>query len=341
MIDFATAAPPANPPWELQGWGLPNETLKHKLRIEALHYEQQASANPQFYTQRPAREWQPEAKKKWDELHAAKGYEAGSCDIRLIDEFVLGRRFNWLPQKTGSCVISNTFRGAVRRILAEIVLKGQLEEPWGSTEFGTSSIAFYAPYSYALGRQKGNIRNGDGSYCEPQIWALQQGVLPCSNGKLGELLHKLGADGEKDFPEPQDNRVYRAWQDWKYNEEFKPFLVTPLRESVLVRDVETLELNAKQLKPTIMCSSVAIKKGPVYKGLQTYVRDPENQWLHNMCWQGVIVWHGKTFDILDNGSWGAENTYAIEQNETADILRRNTTCMTLGEFELTDSAIAA
>lgn len=331
-----------SPPWEKMGWGQKNETEQEKIMTESEHLEQMLSSTPRLFEVKQARDWEPTLKKKWDDFQQSKGYDPGSFDLTLMDMFVMGRRFHWFPQDTGSCVISNAYRAAVRRCLAEIMLKGQLEEAWGDTEYGNTSISFYAPYSYALGREKAGIRSGDGSYCEVQIWALQQGVLLCSNGRLNEILNGLNAASEKDFPEPRSVSVYRKFQSWTYNDELKPFLVNPLTESLPIKTVEDLDVASKQLKPAIMCSMIAIKKGPVVDGLQTYIVDPNNEWAHNMCWHGFFIWKGKKYYLLSNESWGKDIIYPISEENVAKMLRRSdVVCMTLGEFDLTDTPVAA
>lgn len=320
-----------------QGWGEETQTEQERIYNEMIQLEQGQNEMPFAYTQRAAREWDPVLKEKWDKFQESKGYDPGSCDLTLIDEFALGRRYHWFPQDTGSCVISNTFRPWVRRCIAEILLKGQLEELPGQNEFGTANISFYAPLAYAYGRQIGGLRNGDGSFCEAQIKALFNGVIPCNNGMLLELLTQLRANNDHDFPEPRSASVYRQFQNWQYNDRFRPFLVTPLLESVAVKSVDVLVENAKQLKPAIVCSMLAIKKGGNYQGLDFYVRDTRNSWAHNMSWHGFIIYKGRIFDLLSNESWGKNIIYPIPREETESIFRMNLAVQTLGEIDMENS----
>lgn len=329
--------------WSHLGWGEQTQTENERKYQEESAFERALMAAPQAFTQREAKPLDAVFKAKWDKYQADKGYEEGSADLSLIGEFYYGRRFAFLPQKTGSCTISNPFRCWYRRGMWEILAKGELEDPLGSTEFGTTSVSFYAPLSYGIAREIGGLKNGDGGFCGPTIESLMRGVVPCNNGKLLELLHNLGADGERDFPEPQDNRVYRAFQDWRYNKEFEPFLENPLAESVKCTDVDQLVANLKQYKPAIMCSMLAVKKGGTHKGLTYFVADRNNKWAHCMCWCGIIVWHGRIFLLLSNESWQADLIYAIPIEEVSGVIypRYRPEVMTIGEIDLTDSKVAA
>lgn len=329
--------------WSKQGWGLESHTENTRHYMEATTLEKAMSSRPQAFRQRAARELQPAVKAKWDKFQSDRGYEDGSADLSLIGEFYYGRRFHWQPQATGSCVVSNTFRMATRRILWEVLAKGELERPLGTTEYGQNTVAFYAPLSYGIMRQLGNLRNGDGGFCAPMIQSLMMGVLDCNNGKLNEILHSLGADSERDYPEPRSTSVYRKFQDWTYNDTLKPFLANPLVESVKVSNVPTLVDNLKQYKPAIMCSMLAIKKGGTHQGLTYFIADRNNQWAHNMCWAGIIVWYGRVFLLLSNESWQDNLIYAIPIEEVEDVIfpRYRPEVQTLGEFDLEDAKIAA
>lgn len=319
------------------GWGEQTQTESELFALEQTTYEQAVARQPSLFTGKEEREWEPTLYGKFQEFMKSKGYDEGSFDMTLIDEFLFGRRMHWLPQDTGSCTISNTFRPWIRRVLAELMFKGQLEEPTGSTEFGPTSISFYAPLSYGIARQLGGLKGGDGGFCEETIKSLMMGVVLCNNGKLLEILNSLNAASEKDFPEPRSASVYRRFQNWTYNDVLKPFLTCPLVESEKITSPDALRERAKKLKPAIQCSSVAIKKGGEFKGLTFYVRDPNNSWAHNMSWQGFIIWQGRMFDLLSNESWGPNIIYPIPTESTEDIFRRNVTVQTLGELDLVNS----
>lgn len=334
---------PPNLNWSHMGWGLEEQTVEQKQYAEAVALERAMTANPAAFAQRDPKYLDPEMKAKWDAFQASKGYEEGSCDLTLIDEFCFGRRFHWLPQGTGSCTLSNAFRMHFRRATWELKMKGQLEKPLGTTEYGSSCAAFYAPLSYGIAREIAGIRNGDGGICSATIESLMRGVLRCNNGKLLELLHKLGADSEQDFPEPRSNAIYREFQSWKYNSMFEPFLTDPLLESVKVTDTQKLITNLEDYKPSIMCSSLAVKKGGTHQGLTYFIADRNNTWSHNMANGGKIVWKGRTFILLSNESWQDNLIYPIPIEEYQDVIfpKYRPEVQTMGEIGLQEAVIAA
>jgi len=293
------------------GWGTETSNELEKRRVEQSTIDKAMEARPASFVQRDAKYLDPVVSKRWEDFQLSKGYDEGSCDLSLVEEFYFGRRFHWLPQGTGSCTVSNFFRCHFRRTLWEVLLKGQLESLLGSTEYGPQSAAFYAPVTYGIARQIGGLRNGDGGFCGSTIQSAMLGVLRCDNGKLNELLAKLNANGDTDYPEPRSNSVYREFQSWKYNDAFKPFLTDPLAESVKISNVSTLVQNLEQYKPGYMCSMVAIKKGGAHKGLTYYIVDRNNQWAHAMCFCGMIKWQGRTFLLLSNESWQDNLIYPV------------------------------
>lgn len=329
--------------WSKLGWGLENHTENTRKYIEATLFEKAVAKSPASFTQREAKALQPTFAAKWEKFQKDRGYEEGSADLSIIDEYYYGRRFHWRPQATGSCTVSNTFRMATRRILWEILAKGQLEETLGNTEYGPDTVSFYAPLSYGIARQLGGLRSGDGGFCDTTIESLMMGVLDCNNGKLNEILHSLGADSENDYPEPSSTAVYRKFQNWTYNDTLKPFLETPLVESVKCTNTDKLVENLRQYKPAIMCSMLAVKKGGTHQGMTYFIADRNNQWAHNMCWAGIIVWHGRTFLLLSNESWQDNLIYPIPIEEVQDVIfpRYRPEVQTLGEFDLKDSQIEA
>jgi hypothetical protein len=334
-------SPPTNS-WDDFGWGEESLTEDERVYAEESQLEKQVAMAPALYQKRDAQQWDPVVKKKFDEFQKAKGYEDGSCDLTLIGDFIFGRRYSWLPQKTGSCVVSNTYRPASRRMLVEILLRGQLEELLGRDEFGPNTISFYAPLSYGIMRELGNLRGGDGGFCSPMIESLMRGCLDCNNGRLNEILTRLGATGDRDYPEPQSNAVYRKFQNWSYNNELSTFLECPLVESVKVTNRQDLVKAAEEYKPTIMCSMTAIKRAGTHAGLTYFVEDRGNQWAHCMSWQGRIFWGGREYDLLSNESWKAGLIYPIPAEETESIFRRRRPeCLTLGEFDMKDSKVVA
>jgi hypothetical protein len=329
--------------WSHLGWGEETEREDSKRYRDATLLEMAMNRRPALFQPQPVREFEPGPMNAFLELHKQKGYEDGSCDLSLIDEFYWGRRFHWLPQDTGSCTISNTFRCWVRRALFETLMRGQLENNLGKQEYGRDTVSFYAPLSYGIARQKGNLRRGDGGFCSTTIDSLMEGVLDCNNGRLSEILNNLRADSERDYPEPRSTAVYRNFQNWTYNEELKPFLTSPLVESIKVTSAATLDDQLKQFKPAIMCSMLAVKRGGDHQGLSYFVADTRNQWAHNMCWCGRVVWHGRTFFLLSNESWRDDLIYPIPAEHVDEVIfpRYRPEVMTLGEIDLDDSKIAS
>lgn len=327
--------------WDYLGWGEESQTFDERLYIEETAIERAMSAQPSRFQWRDPSALDAVVAARWQAYQEAKGYDAGSCDLTLFGDFVFGRRFHWLPQKTGSCTISNTFRMAYRRQLWEIVARGELEELLGRDEFGPDTVAFYAPLSYGIARQIGGLRSGDGGFCGPTIESLMLGVLDCNNERLSSILRQHGATAQRDYPEPQDNRVYRTFQNWTYNDELKSQLKCPLTESVKVTTVEQLDRACEEYKPVIMCSMLAVMRGGEYRGLSYFVPNPRDRWAHNMCWGGKIIWQGRTFYLLSNESWRDDLIYAIPADAVEDIFRRyRPECMTLGAWDMENSLAA-
>lgn len=317
------------------GWlGNPDDELRM--------FEKAAADNPVAYRQRAAKDLPEPMAAKWREHQASKGYGDDSCDLTVIDELVLGRRFAFEDQFIGSCVVSNTFRQWARRAMYEIALRGDPEEYLGREEFGPKSIAFYAPFSYGCMRRRGGLRGGDGGFCAPMSETLMKdGVLPCSTPKLLEILKSLGSDSEKDFPEPRSNKTYRKFGDWKYLDDLLPYTDYRLLESVRLTSVESHLDNSRQGKPAFQCSSIAVKKVGTHKdGFAIHARDPRNSWAHNMGWAGhFTASDGERYYRLSNESWDDNLIYNIPENELAEwYRRRNVSTMTIGEIDLPDSA---
>ena len=323
---------PENLSFNHMGWGPAGSTEQETRRIEGVGLERAMAANPQKFEEKPETYLDPTTAATWAEFQKSKGYEEGSCDLSIVEEFYFGRRFHWLPQDSGSCTLSNSFRNFFRRTLWEVLLKGELETLLGSTEYGPTSVAFYAPLSYGIARQLAGIRNGDGGICSSTIQSMMMGVLRCDNPKLNELLKSLNANKEKDFPEPRDVNVYRKFQNWTYNDLLKPFLTDPLEESLKVVDIAGLDKASELYKPSICCSMLAIKKGGVH-----------NTWAHNMSWCGKIKWFGRLFYLLSNESWQDDLIYPIPAEEVDEVIfpRYRPEIQTLGKINMSDASISS
>lgn len=323
------------------GWGLEDTTPIHtRLDIESALFDKFASDMPVAFKLRQS-EVPIEFLDKFNVFVESKGYAKGSTPLLLMDEFVFGRRFNWLPQKTGSCVISNTFRPWVRRAIYEIAIKGDPEEYFGTNEFSSDNLSFYAPFSYGCGRRRGNLKGGDGSWCGVQYESfIKDGVIMCNNGKLLEILTKLNATNNQDFPEPQDNSVYRRFQNWEFLDTLLPFADWRLLEAPKVTSIDILEQTLKQFKPSSVCSGIAIHKVGTHKdGFDVHAQNPRDSWAHNMSFQGLRnTSDGKVYVVLSNESWGKNVVYFIPIEEVARWFSRNlVTSQAIGEIDLPDS----
>lgn len=328
--------------WNDMGWGEAEQTELERYRSEQVIYEKAVNAQPRAFMQRAERPIDSAFKQKWDTFQRSKGYEEGSCDLTLIGEFYYGTRYKWRPQSTGSCTISNAFRMWSRRALWEVLAKGQLENVLGTTEYGKTSASFYAPLSYGIARQIGGLRRGDGGFCGSTIESLMLGVIDCDHPELHKVLRQLGADSDDDLPEPRSDSVYRQFQNWTYNDRLKPFLTSPLLESVKVTSTAQLDDNLRQYKPSLCCSMLAVKKGGEYNGLTYFVINPNDTWAHNMSWGGKIVWNGRTFYLLSNESWPGAPIYPIPADEVDRIFSKfRPDVMTMGEIGLDHTIIEA
>jgi len=334
------------PRLDLTGWGPQDQALelKEKHYAEQSLFEKFAESAPHKVMQREPITIPPGIWDKYTKFLDSKGYGKGSVSLIQLDEFCRGRKFNWLPQKTGSCVMSNSFRLWVRRCLFECLVLGQAEELLGTNEFGKDNLSFYAPVTYGFGRRRGNMKGGDGSWCSIQYDAFcQDGVVKCNNAKLLSILTKYNAVGEHDFPEPQDNNVYRMFQNWQYLDDLKPEAGLKLMETVKLTDIATDRANLLQFKGSSMCSSIALKKVGTHKdGFDIYAQDRANRWDHNMSKQGLrIASDGKEFIEVSNESWGPNYIYNVPIEEVdrwykAGMLETQT----IGEIDLDDTPMA-
>jgi hypothetical protein len=286
------------------GWGQANETIEEKHVFEGQFLERAIAEAPAQFMMRQAQELKPKVKEKFDALQAACGRGPNSCDMTLLDHFILGKRLNWFPQDIGSCVWSNTFRIIVARMMFEIALRGDPEEYFGYDEHGIRSIAPHC-IQYGLARQIANMRGGDGLYCSPMGKSLGQGMLMCSTPKLVELMKAEGAEGPTNFPEPRNARLYRAIGDWKFNDALRPFLSNPVVEVPPVQDFDTHFELSKAFKPIFQCSGIAIRKRGKHKdGFTIHERDPNNSWAHNMGFMGhFYASDGTLWFRFSNKSW--------------------------------------
>jgi len=331
------------PSWitpEQMGWSTPGESPESALSKERDTSAALQQDMPVAFSLREPRTMVPAIVEKWEAFQLSKGRHPGSCDLTLIEDFAFGRNYAWENQWIGSCVASNTFRGWVKRCIAQIILFGDPQEYLGLDEFGRLSIAPFAPWSYGMGRRRGNMKGGDGSYCSVQgASLLKDGILPCSSPLLVALMKQLGVDTEKNYPEfdKQHNNLYRAFGDWKYLDQLAPDACCRLLD---IDDVKTLEDHiefSKAYKPMFQCSSIAIKKiGNHSDGFAIHAQDHGNSWAHNMGQHGFfIASDGKRYHRLSNESWDDELIYNIPDDELNEWYSRSRVqTMTIGQIDL-------
>jgi hypothetical protein len=322
------------PPEPLFGWGEENKTLSEQVLIERVGQDKLAKDMPVAIRIGNPEEILPEIATKWATFQKSKGRGEGSCDWSLLDEFVLGTQLYWLPQIIGSCVVSNSFRGWVIRLMYQIGVLGLPMEYLGRSEFGPKNYSFYGPFSYGAARKRVNMRGGDGLYCEAlQQSFLKDGVIMCNTPELQPILTSLNVAGDKDFPEPQRESVYRRFGDWQYIEQLRPYADFVLEDCPIINSEEELRQALQSCRPCFFCSGIAIRKiGTHPDGFTIHGRDPNNSWAHNMCFHGFFfASDGELFYVFSNESWGRQHLYIIRQKEVDGWFKsRNVTSAAIG-----------
>ena len=328
----------------LNGWVIPGVTdPQQMLDAERRYTDMLMEQIPKSFEARQAKLFMPAIQQKWIDFQLSRGRFAGSNDLTLIDQFIFGKVFRFLPQDIGSCVWSNTFRQWIRRMMVEIGLRGDAEEWIGSTEFGVTSIAPHC-VTYGFARQRANMRSGDGLYKGPmQEELLKGGVVLCNNAKLKSLMDAAGATSLKDYPEPRSARLYRQIGNWLWNDALRDQRTCRLLESSTVLTIEDHDKADAALKPMFQCSSIAIKPtGVMHKdGFMISTEDRSDSWAHNMGWAGNrITSDGQEFKVLSNESWDQEtgkyeaHTYFIRKEEVKTWYdRKRVDTATIGEIE--------
>jgi hypothetical protein len=288
------------------GWVVPEaQNEQQMLDGEKRYYYNAVAENPAPFQSRPARDLPSPIRAAWDKFQLDKGRFAGSSDLSLIDEFVFKKSLTFLPQDIGSCVWSNTFRRIIERMCVEIALNGDPEEYPGLDEFGIRSIAPFC-VSYGFARQRANMRRGDGLYCSPMQESLvKDGLVLCNTPKLKELMDRVGATSERDYPEVRSTSLYRQIGNWAWNDELRPYGDCKLEESPKVKTYEEFCANEDALKPMFVCSMIAIRvKGTHRDGFKYHTRNMGDSWAHNMGIGGRrVTSNGERFHRVDNTSW--------------------------------------
>lgn len=322
---------PENPQF---GWGEENKTLSEQVLQERLGQDRLAKDMPVAIRIAEPYPVLPDIAAAWATFQKSKGRGEGSCDWSLLDEFVLGTQLHWLPQIIGSCVVSNSFPGWVIRLMYQIAFLGLPMEYLGRNEFGPRNYSFYGPFTYGAARKRVNMRGGDGLYCEAlQQSFLKDGVLMCSTPELQPILTSLGVAGDKDYPEPQRESVYRRFGDWQYIEQLRPYADFVLEDCPIIDSEEKLKEALQSCRPCFFCSGIAIRKiGTHPDGFAIHGRDPNNSWAHNMCFHGFFfASDGELFYVFSNQSWGKQHMYSIRAKEVDSWFKsRNVTSAAIG-----------
>jgi len=298
------------------------DELLTKERVSAAMLEEERP--DVFHTSTPSA-FSETLKGHFDAFQESKGRGKGSADWSLLDEFYYADKLDqgwtskgrllWKPQIIGSCVLSNTFRPWVTRVMIQAILLEEPIEYLGRNEFGPGNFAFYAPFSYGHARRKANMRRGDGLYCAPATWSLMQGVLPCNTPALTRILSGKGLDNVTDFPEPQGRdgaSFYRAMGNWAHLDNLEPYIDFAMAESPTVTSADQLWDLLQDGKPCFVCSDEAIHKvGEHQDGFPVHARNPRDKWYHNMSVLGAFYSaDGRDrFFRWGNESWGEKHIY--------------------------------
>lgn len=324
------------------GWG-PQDREMHPDNIlvfesESIYMAQNDS--PIAWTERPAREVPDSLKHRLEEVHQKHGmsYNEGSIDLRLLTEVAFGSLYMWLAQIIGSCVASGGIKCWTLSALYQILVLGQPEEALGHMRLGVDTIVPYGPMSYGLGRRRGNMRRGDGSYCSIQIASfMKDGVLDCNTPQL----HRITGTDDNNFPEPQSAKLYREFGSWGHLDDLKPYLDYRVLESVEVKDAsQSVEL-LRAGKPHMICSGWGF--GPTSKKVNSFtVYKRSGSWSHNMTICGVLVGEDGNLYIIVLNSWGPrahrDGEFFIIPIELYAKWLKSASCIAIGDIDLPDSA---
>lgn len=318
------------------GWG--HEQVADTEDYERRNFGELRDDMPARFSARPAK---PKDSAAWQKILAAMkadGLENGSVSLRYMSMPHFGEVLQWGAQLIGSCVASGAMRAVAYRTMAELFVLGQQEKLLGSKPIGQQSVAPFAPYHYGCGRRRGNLRGGDGSFCSAQIEAfLKDGILMCSHKDLPQLV----GNREQDYPETQNERLYRQFGDWKYLDDFiGDARYIKLLESEPIKDVDRLKAAiCDELKPAMICSNWGFAaKRKHADGFWIYERS--GQWAHNMTLSGIrIDSRGDVFVEVTN-SWGGQahkdGEHFYVDSATAQRWLNQAECQTIGDIDLPD-----
>jgi hypothetical protein len=341
------------PTKEQMGWGPVDEpvTIAERLLVEKREKERLANDYPiLFKAKEPRVAVNPAMLKAYEDFVESKGYDRSTRCLILVSEFVLKKVWNFLPQLTGSCVWSNTFRMIVDRICYEIGMKGDAEVPFGDAEFGVRSMAPHM-ISYGWARQRANMRSGDGLYCSPMIESMaKDGFVMCSNPEIQKIYQELNIDSPKNYPEPQPTSVYRKFQNWAYNERLRKYGDYQLLESTTPGHTDDILKSADEFIGYFQCSGIAVKKKAKDEdGRWMHTLDPNNSWAHNMGIAGKRVTSKtkRVYVVVSNRSWiypgnnPDDYIYLIDAEEYQSKWFRQVDLGSCGEMSLPPAALPA
>jgi hypothetical protein len=332
--DFRGADEVIVPPGIQTGWTEGNVTEREAVLKERYGAERLQNDMPVAMSVGDPLQPNPVVVADFEKFQIEKGRGPKSKDWSLLDEYLLAMILVWLPQIIGSCVISNTFRGYVIRLMYQIAFLGMPHEYLGRNEFGAANYAPYCPYNYGMARRRANMRGGDGLYCDVMVESfLKDGVVPCHTPKLQEICKANGVAGPKDFPEPQNASFYRAMGNWAHLDTLKPYADFTVQEFPYVTTADELVKYSDNCMPAPICSMIAIRKVGTHKdGFAIHARNPNDAWAHNMCFHGYFfASDGQLFFRFSNESWGVTHIYNVTFEEVAGWFRnRNVTSAAMG-----------
>jgi hypothetical protein len=321
------------------GWGVDTMQDDERLQKEQSIIKANQDHSPVFWSRRPSRMMPAGLQQRLEDSHQKRNmsYADGSIDLRLITEIAFGELWQWMAQIIGSCVESGGNRAWTLSQLWQIVASGDPEEPLGKMRLGVDTVSHYGPLSYGLGRRRGGLRRGDGSWCGVQVESyMQDGVLDCNTPQL----HRITGTSQQDFPEPQNGSLYRAFGSWQYLDDLLPYCDYRLLEAVDVNDAQQSVELLRAFKPHMICSNWGF--GPTSRKINGYtVYRRQGSWAHNMTIAGVIVGEDGNIYIIVLNSWGPnahrDGEIFVIPIELYSQWLRDASCIAIGDIDLPDS----
>ncbi len=328
------------------GWGVKEETLDAKHRVEASLKDQLEDDAPFFASRHAAKTLNEDNWKLVEAIQQQNNIESGFV-ASYLDKVLFNALLKWVAQIIGSCVASGWLRVVTRRMMTEVYLFDEPEEFFGTQLTTANNIAPYGPYAYRAGRKIAGINGrGDGSYCSAHTeGAMRYGILPCN-------APGLTSDA---FPEPQNSNTYRNWGagDTFLNQFMAEAQKTKLLESARIKEVDVLiETLQDEKKPCMICSGWAFRPDYVHSSwkfedgnpVYIYRRDTGNSWAHNMSIIGYAKLHnGEEYFFIEN-SWGMNahknGDFFVIPRSVMEAWIRVAEVMSVGDVDMTNSGPA-